>query len=250
MNHTTWYFCFDSYPMIQKSICLLLRLTLILYLYPWTPCRFDCRCWTFTKSSSLQQGTTNDVLEIYVYCWKFCFICFNGLWTHSMIGCGLFHRSWVSLESPPLWVTSMSEIWRLFRIRLSVLGALLTFVLFCSLSIDVDGIRNASKETLNHPTIMPLANLLSRELLVLKYALKVEDLRQLETTTSPNKLASTISHLLDFRTAQAAWEGQPSGQVMESITWMVLLRRLFVLVVITPHSLTNAGIPCLQPTLL
>lgn len=84
----------------------------------------------------------------------------------------------------------------------------LTSVLFYSLSIDVDDIMTSSKETLNHPTIIPLANLISRELLALKYALKMESLRQFGLG-----FESTVSNLLDFRTAQAAWEGQPSGHV-------------------------------------
>lgn len=86
-------------------------------------------------------------------------------------------------------------------------GASLTSVLFYSLSIDVDDIMTSIKDTLNDTTITPLANLISRELLVLKYALKVRQ------NGLSNQFESTISHLLDYRTAQAAWEGQPSGQV-------------------------------------
>lgn len=82
-----------------------------------------------------------------------------------------------------------------------------------SLSQQVEAIAHnyCSKDSLDHPILHPLAELLQRELGVLRAACKVKDARNAATV----QYEGIVLSLLDLRDAITAWQGENRGQVGE-----------------------------------
>lgn len=66
-----------------------------------------------------------------------------------------------------------------------------------------------SKDALDHPILQPLADLLKRELGVLRAACKVKDARNAAAV----QYEGIVLSLLDFRDAITAWQGENRGEV-------------------------------------
>lgn len=80
-----------------------------------------------------------------------------------------------------------------------------------SLSQQVEEITHkyCSKDVLDHPILEPLAELLKRELGVLRAACKVKDARNATAV----QYEGIVLSLLDFRDAITAWQGANRGEV-------------------------------------